>query len=648
MTSPDSAEEHGNATLTVLVLGMHRSGTSAVAGVLQAAGLFGGDEGGFMAPTPDNPAGYWERERLRLFNDRLLASLDWGWDTPPALPPPVPPPRAGFVEEGRRLVREIIARPTATFIKDPRISLLLPWWRQMLLDRLVAIVVLRDPDEVAWSVSVRDGLAPPLGHALWGAYHRHLVKGLEGLPVVIVSYSHLVADPGSVVPDLLRQLEQFGVSVGDREEAATAAIRPELRRATQPGGSTGASQAPPGIPPGVQAWLEAPITRLERFASEIDGPAPWESALLELHRGAREEQGRTAVAMTTIDRVSAEAEAARADAMIATDGRRAYSERASTLEDERDELQATVGDLRSEGETLRAERDELRHGTERLRVDGNALKAQLTQIRADGDALRAQATELMTERDELRREIDRLRTDGDALRAQATELMTERDELRREIDRLRTDGDALRAQARELVAQRDELALRPTGTQGSVKQDFARPEASAGRRSAPVGRWIRRPLRGLWLLVTLRLWRHLRTNHLFDAEWYLAQYPDVRDGGMDPREHYRSLGATEGRNPNPMFDTAWYLEQNPDVVESGLNALDHYWFFGAAEGRDPSPRFDTAWYVSQNPDVAAGKTNPLLHYLRYGALELRPPRPKADAASPPSGSDAAAEPLRRI
>src|SRR6184192_4056620 len=81
-------------------------------------------------------------------------------------------------------------------------------------------------------------------------------------------------------------------------------------------------------------------------------------------------------------------------------------------------------------------------------------------------------------------------------------------------------------------------------------------------------------------------------NPLFDAQWYLTQYPDVRESSFDPYDHFMRHGASEGRNPNAFFDTSWYLANNPDVRASVMNPLDHYLRHGAAEGRKPGPTID--------------------------------------------------------
>ena len=126
----------------------------------------------------------------------------------------------------------------------------------------------------------------------------------------------------------------------------------------------------------------------------------------------------------------------------------------------------------------------------------------------------------------------------------------------------------------------------------------------------------------------------------FDAAWYLKQNPDI--GTVNPLLHYLSHGASEGRKPHAralsledkrliqasgFFDAAWYLAQYPDAAQSGMDAIEHYLSVGAVEGYSPGPGFDAAWYLNQNPDI--GTVNPLLHYLQHGASEGRKPHPAA-------------------
>ncbi|MCI4588667.1 glycosyltransferase [Sphingobium sp. BYY-5] len=77
----------------------------------------------------------------------------------------------------------------------------------------------------------------------------------------------------------------------------------------------------------------------------------------------------------------------------------------------------------------------------------------------------------------------------------------------------------------------------------------------------------------------------IRESGLFDEEWYLDTYPDVRILQMDPVEHYLWLGARLRRDPSRFFSTVAYLEVNPDVDAAGLNPLAHYAKNGKREGR---------------------------------------------------------------
>ena len=77
----------------------------------------------------------------------------------------------------------------------------------------------------------------------------------------------------------------------------------------------------------------------------------------------------------------------------------------------------------------------------------------------------------------------------------------------------------------------------------------------------------------------------LDTSGLFDAAWYLSQYPDVAGSGLDPVLHYVQFGWLEGRNPGPSFSTKLYLKANKDVAAQGINPLVHYIEHGQIEGR---------------------------------------------------------------
>ena len=79
-------------------------------------------------------------------------------------------------------------------------------------------------------------------------------------------------------------------------------------------------------------------------------------------------------------------------------------------------------------------------------------------------------------------------------------------------------------------------------------------------------------------------YEEVRKSGLFDAEYYLATYPDVAERNIDPLVHYLEEGAREGRNPHSDFDAGFYLEQCRLRGEEPNNPLLHYIRIGAARG----------------------------------------------------------------
>lgn len=137
---------------------------------------------------------------------------------------------------------------------------------------------------------------------------------------------------------------------------------------------------------------------------------------------------------------------------------------------------------------------------------------------------------------------------------------------------------------------------------------------------------------------------YLRTGYLenrapgpnFDPIYYLNTNPDVARANLNPLVHYlrygqrerrpiqaRGLGSSPLISQSPLFDEQWYLNQYPDVRESGMGALEHYLQHGWRAGRSPGPLFDSADYLKRHPDVAASGKEPLSQFLEFGSQEER-------------------------
>jgi hypothetical protein len=127
------------------------------------------------------------------------------------------------------------------------------------------------------------------------------------------------------------------------------------------------------------------------------------------------------------------------------------------------------------------------------------------------------------------------------------------------------------------------------------------------------------PVPGLGTLSHIELAEYFMDDNiversgLFDADWYLADNPDVSEAGVNAFSHYCAYGWREGRKPNFYFDPAWYLANDSSMAASDRNPLCDYLEIDERENARPSPRFDTGWYRAQHglgPDQS-----PLQHYF---------------------------------
>ncbi|HSX59129.1 MAG TPA: glycosyltransferase [Tahibacter sp.] len=206
----------------LVVLGMHRSGTSCVAGLLQLFGAYAGEPGSFLRNPGENPRGFVERGDLHL---ACVAALrrrggDWssplGWDEDA-----VPAARAQWRADWRPIAAALAAQ-APWLIKEPRLCLLFGEIAD-LIAQPVFVHVVRAPTPVAASVQRRDGLAPAHALALWECYNHAAAASAERGPRIVVDYHCLLQRPREQVRRLYDRLRDFGVQglrLPDDEEIA--------------------------------------------------------------------------------------------------------------------------------------------------------------------------------------------------------------------------------------------------------------------------------------------------------------------------------------------------------------------------------------------------------------------------------------------
>jgi hypothetical protein len=203
------AEPLAAHSCAVVVIGMHRSGTSAVARGLQALGVYLGNE--FLDAQPENPTGYWEDRRIVGLNERVLKTLRLRWDSVD---------RIGRREFGgwrmwrlrrdaiRDLRRRFSSHPLWGF-KDPRTVRLLPFWERVLKDAKVEdryLLVIRSPASIAASLYSRQEMEVETAQRLWLVHMVPFLADLAGKHFAVVDYDLLMRDPRGQLERVARTL----------------------------------------------------------------------------------------------------------------------------------------------------------------------------------------------------------------------------------------------------------------------------------------------------------------------------------------------------------------------------------------------------------------------------------------------------------
>jgi len=183
----------------IVVIGMHRSGTSAVTRGLETIGIDLGDNlsDKSLVASADNPKGFWEDKDINLINMELLKEINHEWDSLSLLVEEEF--KKSDLENLRWRATEVLRDKTEKHrffgIKDPRISRLLPFWKDVFsrLDISVGyVIVYRHPMSVMKSLQRRNGFAPEKCYYLWLSHLIPCVLDVQEAPRAVVNYDLLM------------------------------------------------------------------------------------------------------------------------------------------------------------------------------------------------------------------------------------------------------------------------------------------------------------------------------------------------------------------------------------------------------------------------------------------------------------------------
>ena len=342
----------------VLVIGCHRSGTSAITGALAALGLHGVDAADRMDPTAGN-AEHWESLGLSVHDEDLLSAVGASWDGPPPVGDPQPPAPVGDdAEELATLLAAAYPEPGPAVWKDPRACLLLDYWRAVLPGPLTAMFVWREPLAVARSLQTRDGIPLADGLALWERYNRAAAAGLQGVDTYVLDYGSVVDDASAAltpVVEWLSGLDRFAPSSDSWDvERAVAAIDVGLRHE-----SATTDDVPDGLLEDcwpVVSWLVSQDGGHTAINGEPPASrSPWPEALLATRRQLGVTRRTVEALMEDKRQLDARIAAMEADRVVESEARRTVEALLHSREDRLRSLRHELDGERMRYEGMRAE-----------------------------------------------------------------------------------------------------------------------------------------------------------------------------------------------------------------------------------------------------------------------------------------------------
>jgi hypothetical protein len=247
----------------LLIVGMYRSGSSALAHALAALGYYPGSEADLRAGDEFNEGGYWENQRIMRLNDMITAQFGLGdfacqclpenWQDFPATP--------HLLQHAASQVQSLYSGREFAGWKDPRTTRLLPFWLSVL--ELAGfepqfLAPIRDPVAVAQSLRRRDHIELTTGIGLWVHYNLCALHFLRSDQVRLINYEDLIRHPREALIPVLSSLGHHSDAL--KWSAVETALRAEL------------SHHEAGQISGI-AIAEQLLPLLRQIATNPDGPA---------------------------------------------------------------------------------------------------------------------------------------------------------------------------------------------------------------------------------------------------------------------------------------------------------------------------------------------------------------------------------------
>jgi hypothetical protein len=535
MKKSTSKTDHRQA---IVVLGMHRSGTSALAGTLNLLGCDIPRQ--LMPPDENNPSGYFESLAIYRLNDAILASAGTAWDDWQAFNPDwLTSQRAHeFLSRATEVLIEEFGESRFFVVKDPRMCRLLPFWLGAFevagIDPRI-VLTHRNPTEVAASLEQREAWPLTYGVLLWLRHVLDAEAYSRGLPRFCTSYERVLDNWAATAMQMKETLEiSFPRWSDATAEDVNAFLDGKLRHRHDKAASVIKG-------PFVSIWVRDTLEVLERWAetgedagdyelldrirAAFDTAAPLFRKLVRTARSAREEateQNRVMTQQThEIERLhgevlnmTAERDAARTEAEAEakilnghiahrdaklTDQNVKYQEQIAALNAEIGNIQATLEAAQAENGKLTAERGAVETRAEQLDQNLRTALSRIEELDAEITDLRHDKHQLASVLRQRSAEVEDVGRENAENVAKVTQLSQRLETLTAEHERTGRESRMLRVRLEEqnrkdltegLARNRASLDARLAQVQAQVQnltqQNQALLKSTSWRLTAPL------------------------------------------------------------------------------------------------------------------------------------------------------------------
>lgn len=694
----------------ILVLGMHRSGTSLITHLIAKMGINLGDD--LMEANEYNPDGYWESNALVELHERMLKFTGNEWYAP-INPIDNSLLREKFGDDAQKLIASMDEQAKDWCWKDPRMSIFLDFWKHFFKSReILYITVVRHPHAVAASLLKRDNIPAQVAYALFENYNLKIIAALKHEKNLLkINYDEMLSESY----DLLSFHDKLQSFVSHNNPLRSILSKDIIKKSLNHSDQSFQVKLPSSlinllniigvksVHPTAESEFDAQnnSTQLLSFfktyyspkikinylqiyyADTLDGFNEEDSEIIELKEiiGITEFQivlpkayqfirldplnDYVVIKRPQVSFLNEQSQNTQCNLIHNNAFSFSFDEYSFVTTDPQIVFEAPQNNIGTDV-NYSISLEYVKHGIvvlPKLLTTYQKYKDLSNQQSKEIARLKLETSILSNEKDQVGDELKNSRNQLTSFQQFLKEAETKKEELNIEIAGL--ENQILRSRT-----ENEDLK------NILLKKDFK----ISSLESNPGYRWhkklsalVQKLFKGSAVKAIISKYRFytdkkemLKSGYM-DVSWYLNQYLDVKQNGVDPVWHYIHTGYLENRNPGPNFDSKFYLDTYPDVACATMNPLMHFIKHGKKEGRlvmqisnrstnntmasihtngrrnlssnlrkrlklkfdlavmRRSKLFDSKHYLLNNPDVKAAGMSPVRHYYNHGWHEGRNP-----------------------